>query len=95
MCDECRPDLIQYNQLRRENPEGNLENAFRVAEQLTIARLLDVPGVLPVLSTASGSLLFCFVLSCLPLGSSLSMGVKLARHAGQPYKTDKFNACLI
>ena len=42
----CRPDLIEYEQLKSTQPLGNLNNAFDVAErELGIARLLDAEGI--------------------------------------------------
>ncbi|KAK0133782.1 Spectrin beta chain, non-erythrocytic 1 [Merluccius polli] len=41
-----RPDLMDYNTLRRANPTHNLQNAFNVAEQrLGVAKLLDPEDV--------------------------------------------------
>ena len=43
-CNIDRPDLINYNQLRRDLPDQNLANAFDVARRLGIEPLLDVQG---------------------------------------------------
>ncbi|XP_067099626.1 spectrin beta chain, erythrocytic isoform X1 [Osmerus mordax] len=41
-----RPDLVDYNRLKRSNPTHNLQNAFNVAEQkLGVAKLLDPEDV--------------------------------------------------
>nr|XP_057911997.1 spectrin beta chain, erythrocytic isoform X2 [Doryrhamphus excisus] len=41
-----RPDLVDYNNLKRSNPTHNLHNAFNVAEkQLGVAKLLDPEDV--------------------------------------------------
>lgn len=41
-----RPDLIEFQKLRKDANEANLENAFRVAdESLGLPQLLDVQGV--------------------------------------------------
>lgn len=40
-----RPDLVDYNKLKRSNPTHNLQNAFNVAEQkLGVTKLLDPEG---------------------------------------------------
>ncbi|KAM3871043.1 spectrin beta chain, erythrocytic [Diretmus argenteus] len=40
-----RPDLVDYNSLKRSNPTHNLQNAFNVAEQqLGVTKLLDPEG---------------------------------------------------
>ncbi|KAJ3613539.1 hypothetical protein NHX12_019786, partial [Muraenolepis orangiensis] len=41
-----RPDLVDYNTLRKSNPTQNLQNAFNAAEQgLRVAKLLDPEDV--------------------------------------------------
>ncbi|XP_072221502.1 spectrin beta chain, erythrocytic isoform X2 [Leuresthes tenuis] len=41
-----RPDLVDYDKLKRSNPTHNLQNAFNVAEQkLGVAKLLDPEDV--------------------------------------------------
>lgn len=40
-----RPDLVDYNTLKKSNPTHNLQNAFNVAEQkLGVTKLLDPEG---------------------------------------------------
>lgn len=40
-----RPDLVEYNKLKRSNPTHNLQSAFNVAEQqLGVTKLLDPEG---------------------------------------------------
>jgi len=40
-----RPDLVDYDKLKRSNPTHNLQNAFNVAEQkLDVTKLLDPEG---------------------------------------------------
>lgn len=40
-----RPDLVDYNKLKRSNPTHNLQSAFSVAEQkLGVTKLLDPEG---------------------------------------------------
>lgn len=40
-----RPDLVEYNSLKKSNPTHNLQNAFNVAEQkLGVTKLLDPEG---------------------------------------------------
>lgn len=45
ICIPSRPDLVEYNNLKRSNPTHNLQNAFNVAEQkLGVTKLLDPEG---------------------------------------------------
>lgn len=42
---DFRPDLVDYNTLKKSNPTHNLQNAFNVAEQqLGVTKLLDPEG---------------------------------------------------
>lgn len=41
----CRPDLIEFDNLKRSNAHYNLQNAFNVAEkELGLTKLLDPEG---------------------------------------------------
>ena len=41
----CRPDLIDFDRLKKSNAHHNLQNAFNLAEQhLGITKLLDAEG---------------------------------------------------
>lgn len=41
----CRPDLIEFENLKRSNAHYNLQNAFNVSEkELGLTKLLDPEG---------------------------------------------------
>lgn len=40
----CRPDLVDMSRVSAQTNRSNLEQAFCVAEQLGVARLLDPEG---------------------------------------------------
>lgn len=40
----CRPDLVDMSRVSTQTSRSNLEQAFCVAEQLGVARLLDPEG---------------------------------------------------
>ena len=41
----CRPDLIEFDNLKRSNAHYNLQNAFNIAEkELGLTKLLDPEG---------------------------------------------------
>lgn len=40
----CRPDLVDMSRVSAQTNRSNLEQAFSVAEQLGVARLLDPEG---------------------------------------------------
>lgn len=45
VCSPCRPDLIEFENLKRSNAHYNLQNAFNVSEkELGLTKLLDPEG---------------------------------------------------